>query len=90
MIPAAQVQVEIDQEQIKEYIESEIQKVINQQLLLVDINKLAQLTSMSPRFLEEYILSDPRVRLHERRRDRKRWWIYEPTMKAILSIVNDW
>lgn len=90
MIPAAQVQVELDQEQIKEYIESEIQKVINQQLLLVDINKLAQLTSMSPRFLEEHIISDPRLKIHERRRKKKRWWIYEPTMKAILSIVNDW
>lgn len=89
MIPA-QVQVELDQDQIREYIEMEIQKVINQQLLLVDINKLAQLTSMSPRFLEEYILSDPRVKLHERRRDRKRWWIYEPTMKAILSIIDEW
>lgn len=89
MIPA-QVQVELDQDQIREYIEMEIQKVINQQLLLVDINKLAQLTSMSPRFLEEHIISDPRVKIHERRRERKRWWIYEPTMKAILSIIDEW
>lgn len=90
LAPTASVKVEINQDEIKKYIEDEVQKQINQQLLLVDITKLSQLTSMSPRYLEEYIISDPRVRLHERRRDRKRWWIYEPTIKAIISIINDW
>lgn len=89
MIPA-RVLVELDQEEINRVIEAEINKAINQQLLLVDINKLSQLTSMSPRFLEEYILSDPRVKIYERRRERKRWWIYEPTMEAIISIINEW
>jgi len=59
-------------------------------MLLIDIEKLAEITSMSKRFLEEHVLGDPRMRVLERRKSRKRWWIYEPAMEALLSIVNDW
>ena len=89
MIPS-QIQVEIDQKQIKEYVEQELSKQINQQLLLVDINKLAELTCMSVRYLENEILHDPRVKLHERRKNRKRWWLYDPTMEAIKNIIDEW
>lgn len=90
MIPTAEVSVNIDQKQIKDYIEKELQKQINQQLLLVDINKLAELTSMSVRYLEDEILSDPRVRIHERRKSRKRWWLAQPTFQAIDEITYEW
>src|SRR5699024_11552793 len=43
-----------------------------QEYLFVDINKLVQLTSCSKRWLEEELLGDPRVRLCERRKNRKR------------------
>lgn len=89
MVPA-QLSVDIDQGQIKEIIEREIRKQINQQLLLVDINKLAEITCMSVRYLEDEILCDPRVRIHERRKSRKRWWLYEPTIKAITNILDEW
>ena len=89
MIPS-QIQVEIDQKQIKEYVEQELSKQINQQLLLVDINKLAELTCMSVRYLEDEILHDPRVKIHERRKNRKRWWLYNPTMEAIKNIIDEW
>jgi len=86
----AKVKVELDQEQIQAYINEQIKKNVQQSLLLVDINRLAEITSMSPRYLEEEILSDPRVRLHERRKSRKRWWLYEPTIEAIKTIVDEW
>lgn len=89
MVPA-QLSVDIDQVQIKEIIEREIQKQINQQLLLVDINKLSEITCMSVRYLEDEILSDPRVKIHERKKSRKRWWLYEPTIKAIINILDEW
>lgn len=89
MIPA-QVNIDIDQKQVREYIESELQKQINQQLLLVDVNKLSEITCMSVRYLEDEILTDPRVKLHERRKNRKRWWFYEPTIEAIKNIVDEW
>lgn len=89
MIPA-QVQINIDQKQVRDFVESELQKQINQQLLLVDINKLAELTCMSVRYLEDEILTDPRVRVHERKNRRKRWWLAQPTFKAIEDITAEW
>lgn len=90
MIPAAEIKVDIDKEAVKDFVEKEIQKQINQQLLLVDINKLSTLTSMSFRYLEDEILCDPRVKMHERRKSRKRWWLAQPTFKAIEEITNEW
>lgn len=89
MIPA-NVQVNINEKAVKEFIESKLQEQISQRLLLVDINKLAELTCMSVRYLEEEILCDPRIKVHERRKNRKRWWIAEPTFKAIEEIVSEW
>lgn len=89
MIPA-EIQIKIDQKQVREFLEKELQKQIHQQLLLVDINKLAELTCMSVRYLEDEILSDPRVKIHERRKNRKRWWLAQPTFKAIDVITAEW
>lgn len=90
LIIPAHIQVNIDQKQVKEFIEKDLQKQINQQLLLVDINKLSEITSMSKRFLEEEILHDPRVRMHERKKSRKRWWLYEPVVEAIKDVIDEW
>lgn len=90
MVPTAQVNISVDERQVREFIENELKKQINQQLLLVDINKLSELTSMSPRYLEDEILCDPRVKINERRKSRKRWWLYEPTVKAIVDILDEW
>lgn len=90
MIPAAEVTVNINQNQVREFIERELQKQINQQLLLVDINRLSVITSMSVRYLEDEILRDPRVQIHERKKRRKRWWLAQPTFKAIDEITAEW
>lgn len=89
MIPA-NVSVQIDEQAIRDYISKELDKQIHQKLLLVDINKLIEITSMSARYLEGEILSDPRVKIHERKKNRKRWWLYEPTIEAIKDIVDGW
>lgn len=59
-------------------------------MLLVDINKLSEITCMSVRYLEGEILSDPRIRIHERRKSRKRWWLYEPVIEAIKDVIDEW
>lgn len=89
MIPA-EVRVTIDEKAIQEYVQLELKKQVHQQLLLVDIERLSELTSMSARYLEDEFLSDPRVRVHERRKNRKRWWVAKPTFEAILDIVDGW
>jgi len=85
-----EVKVIIDAKEIEEYVRQVLQKHVNQQLLLVDINRMSDLTSMSVRYLEEEIISDPRVRVHERRKNRKRWWVAKPTFEAIIDIVDGW
>ncbi|EJQ49665.1 MULTISPECIES: hypothetical protein [Bacillus cereus group] len=89
MIPA-NVQVNIDEKAIKEYILKQIDQQIHETLLLVDIEKLVAITSMSRRFLEDEILSDTRMRVIERRRNRKRWWFYKQALEVIEEIVNEW
>ncbi|MEC2868901.1 hypothetical protein ACIQHV_19035 [Bacillus bombysepticus] len=89
MIPA-NVQVNIDEKAIKKYIEQQIDQQLHETLLMVDIERLVVMTSMSKRFLEDEILSDPRMRLIERRRNRKRWWFYRKALEVITEIVDEW
>jgi len=89
VIPA-NVQVNIDEKAIKEYILQQIDQQLHETLLMIDLERLAVITSMSKRFLEDEILSDPRMRLIERRRSRKRWWFYKQALEVITEIVNDW
>ncbi|WP_368900569.1 hypothetical protein [Oceanobacillus oncorhynchi] len=90
MIPTTEVSISINEQELREYIDKELSKQINQQMVLVDINKLAEVTCMSIRYLEDEILHHPRVRLHEVRKNRKRWWVAQPVFKAIVDIVSDW
>ena len=89
MLPAA-VNIEIDQQALQERIKEEVQKQVYFQALLTDVETLCEITCMSKRFLEDYILSDPRVHQHLRRRDRKTFYLYEPTIEAIKQIVDEW
>ncbi|QPA56107.1 hypothetical protein [Lysinibacillus sphaericus] len=89
MIPA-QVQVDIDEKEIRNYIQQQLDECIRETILFIDIEGLVRITNFSKRFLEDAILSDPRVKQHQRQRARKRFWFYEPTIAAIKDIVNDW
>lgn len=89
MIPA-QVSVNIDETAIKDYIQKQLDQQIHDSLLLIDLNKMVEITSMSPRYLEEQILKDPRMKLIERRKDRKRWWIYKEAVIVIRAILDEW
>ncbi|PUB12225.1 hypothetical protein [Paenisporosarcina sp. OV554] len=89
MIPG-QVHVQLDEKAIRNYIQQQIDQQIHDTLLMVDLEKLVVITSMSKRFLEDEILSDPRMRLIERRKARKRWWLYKPAIEVIQEITENW
>lgn len=89
MIPA-QVQVDIDEKAIKNYIQQQLDECIREKILFIDIEGLVRITNFSKRFLEDAVLSDPRVKMHQRQKSRKRFWFYEPTIEAIKEIVNEW
>lgn len=89
MIPA-NVQVNLDEKAIKEYIKQQLDECIMETILFIDIEGLVRITNFSKRFLEDAILTDPRVKQYQRQRARKRFWFYEPTVLAIKEIVNEW
>ena len=89
MIPA-NVQVFLDKKQVEKCIKKQVNLHLHETLFLVDLEKLATLTSMSKRFLEDEILSDPRMLVIERRKSRKRWWLYKQSVEVIQEIVNAW
>jgi len=71
-----------------EQIEKRLDAVIHETLLLIDVKSLAKRLSMSERFIEDEFLKDPRVRQHEVRKNKKRWYWYKPTIKAIEEIIK--
>lgn len=86
----ANVQVNIDEKAIKIYIQQQLDRQMHETFLMIDIRKMAEITSMSVRFLEDEILSDPRMRVNERRKSRKRWWLYKQSVEVIKEIVDEW
>lgn len=95
MESALTVKIEASESQMKQ-LTAEIKKDIEESLRLeyiaVDLEILMKIMPYSRAFLEENILSHPRVKLCERRKGirGKRIWLYEPVKKAILDIINNW
>ncbi|MFP7255937.1 hypothetical protein [Terribacillus saccharophilus] len=86
----ANINVDLNQEQIKAYIDKKLDENIHQAFLFVDINRLEELTTFSRSFLENEILSDDRMKLIERRKSRKRVWLYQEALKVIQEISDEW
>ncbi|MFB6467652.1 hypothetical protein ACE38V_12750 [Cytobacillus sp. Hz8] len=90
-MPLAEINVDINQEEIKKHINEKIDQVFHQTLFFWDINRMSQLTSMSKSFLEQEILNDPRMKLLERRKMKgKRLWPVEESLQVIKSIMDEW
>lgn len=87
------IQVQVDKEEFKKYMQNMFQEELRGNLetyWLIDIKKMSELTCMSVRFLEDAIVSDPRMRLIEIKKNRKRWWSYQEAMKIIFEITSEW
>lgn len=89
MIPA-QIQVDLNQEEIKQYIKQQLDQQVRRELLFIDINGLVEITSCSHGWLEEHIIPDARMKSAERRKNRKRLWIFEEAKQALLDIADEW
>ncbi|MEK4128536.1 hypothetical protein NYE67_02590 [Solibacillus sp. FSL W8-0474] len=84
----AAIKIEVDEKLIKDQLEKRVNEIVDDSLLLIDVKGLAKKLSMSERFIEDEFLQDPRVRLHEVKKSRKRWYFYKPTMEAITEILK--
>lgn len=90
MIPTANIEVQIDKNAVRQYINQKFDEEIHQALWFVDVKRLADLTCMSERFLEDEFLSDPRMRAIEMKKSRKRWYPAGKAQEVILEIANEW
>lgn len=84
----AAIKIEVDEKLIKEQLDKRVNEIVDNSLLLIDVKGLAQRLSMSERLIESEFLQDPRIRIHEVRKSRKRWYFYKPTIEAITEILK--
>lgn len=80
-----------------EKVEREFQNLVHEAsrpaFLFWDINQMSEALPFEKSFLEEYILTDSRVKQYQRQRGPrgKRVWLYEPSLAAIKEIImNEW
>lgn len=90
MFPAANIEVQIDKNAIRQYINQKIEEEVKRTLWFVDVKRLADLNCMSERFLEDEFLADPRMRAIEMKKSRKRWYPAGKAQEVILEIANEW
>lgn len=84
------IELNLDQQAIGQYVEKQIQDAIRAKLWLVDLEKISELTCMSKRWLEDEIISDPRMKVIEIKKNRKRWWPAKQAFEVISEITGQW
>jgi hypothetical protein len=90
VIAQANVNIELDNKSIEQYIQKRIDVQIDESLFLVDVETLSKKCSMSRRFLEEEFLKDPRFKLIEKTKVRKRFYYWEEAKRVIEEIIEEW
>ena len=85
----ANIEVSVNEEEIKQHVYDRLDEMIRESLILIDADTLAKRMSMSKRFLEDEFLSDVRMRAIERRKSRKKWYLYDEVIPVIKEILND-
>ncbi|MFD2446415.1 hypothetical protein ACFSO7_20850 [Bacillus sp. CGMCC 1.16607] len=87
----ASIEVNINQDEVRNYIKQKIEESVQQTLFTWDIEQMAKRTCMSKSFLENEFLHDPRMKLLERRKEKgKRYWFYEQSLVAMKEIMDEW
>jgi len=89
MIPA-NIEVNFNKHAVRQYIEKRLDEEIRETLWLIDLDKMAALTCMSKRWLEDVITCDVRMRSIEIKKNRKRWWPYRQAFEIINEITSEW
>lgn len=85
------IEVNVEQDEIRRYINEKLDESMRTTLFTWDINEMSKRTCMGKTFLEQEFLHDPRMKLLERRKEKgKRLWFYEPSLKAMQEIMDEW
>lgn len=87
----AQVSVMVDQQMIQLQLQEKLDQAYREVLFVWDTKEMAKRLCMSTRTIEEDFLKDPRMRVLQRQKPGgKRYWFYEPSLKVIEEIMNEW
>lgn len=89
MIPA-KIEVVVNEQLVKDEVKKQVSSIVFNQLWFVDLEKIAELSSMSKRWLEDEIVSDVRMKAIEIKKNRKRWWPAEKAFEVIMEITSEW
>jgi hypothetical protein len=85
----ANVEVSLNEDEIKQYVESRLEDMIRESLILIDVETLSKRMCISRRFLEDEFLSDIRMKAIERRKSRKRLYFYDEVIPVIREIIYE-
>lgn len=90
-MPIAEVNIDVDQSEIRQYINQKLDETLKNALFVWDIEEMSKRTCMSKSFLENEFLHDPRMKLLERRKEKgKRFWFYEQSLEVMKEIMDEW
>lgn len=90
-MPIVNLDVAVNQAEIRDYINQQLDQVIKASLFIWDIETMSRRTCMSKSFLENEFLRDPRMKLLERRKEKgKRFWFYEESKQVMKDIMDEW
>lgn len=90
-MPTAEININVNQDEIKKYLDEKLDGTIQDVLFTWDIEAMAKRTCMSKSFLENEFLRDPRMKLIERRKEKgKRFWFYEESKRIMKEIMDEW
>ncbi|MEC3674727.1 hypothetical protein P9176_09895 [Bacillus velezensis] len=90
-MPIVNLDVAVNQAEIRDYINQQLDQVIKTSLFIWDIETMSRRTCMSKSFLENEFLRDPRMKLLERRKEKgKRFWFYEESKQVMKDIMDEW
>ena len=90
-LPIVNLDVDVNQTEIRDYINQQLDQVIKASLFIWDIETMSRRTCMSKSFLENEFLRDPRMKLLERRKEKgKRFWFYEESKQVMKEIMDEW
>lgn len=75
---------------IEAAIEKRVDEVFTSKYWFVDSKRIAELSCLSLRFLEEHVFSDPRMRAIMIQKNRKRLWRSEKALEVMEEIFSEW
>lgn len=84
------IKIEVDEKFIQEQIQQKLDEAIQGQMWFMSADTICKLCDISKRFAEDEIFSDPRMKVIEIRKNRKRWYPAQKAYEIISEILSEW